>query len=428
LTCTPWNPTGCASDIAKSVAGDAFSSIAHDFGNFANSAVNWVWAQTSNATGVHLGGAGFTLDIGIVATIAVTVALGLFVIQLMTAALRRDPAGLGRALKGLVVAFIGGGIAIAVTNVLLVAVDDLCAGVVQAATGGSITHLGQSILAGGSITTVTANPAGIILISLAALIAVTMVWAALMVRKVLIVVTAVFAPIAFAGSLADITTSWVRRWIELTVALIVSKLILVLIFVIGLGMLVNGVGQNGHGGPQTATQTISGLLVLVLAGFAPWLAIKLVHWSGEHFQQLHAMAGTAGAGAQKVMSAPQKARPLAMAVAGGPPGTGGAAAAGAASGASGQTGPPGHAGAAPSRANSAIIAGSANSAGSSPVAGAPDAAPSVGAPSVASIPGSPGPQPSRGSGRGPDALVADRAAALRADQPWTSDPSDGGRT
>src|ERR1700759_2676341 len=99
MACAPWNPVGCATALAKSAAGDAFSSIAHDFGHMADSAVNWLWAQTTDATAVHLGGAGFQLDLGIVATIAVTVALGLFVIQIMASTIRRDPGGLARAGK-----------------------------------------------------------------------------------------------------------------------------------------------------------------------------------------------------------------------------------------------------------------------------------------------------------------------------------------
>ena len=236
----------------------------------------------------------------------------------------------------------------------------------QAATGGSITSLGHALLAGGTVSNVTTNPAGIILLSLAALAAVVMVWAALMVRKVLIVVSAVFAPIAFAGSLADITTAWVRRWIEVTAALIFSKLILVLIFLVGWGMLAKGVGQAGQSGPQTTTQAVSGLLVLALAGFAPWLALKMVHWTGDQFHHLHTMAATSTAGAQKVMAAPQKVRPLAMAAMGA---AGGAAAAGAGGGARpqragrqrsrGQGGPPAAPGPAPAKRDPAPEAGPA---------------------------------------------------------------------
>ena len=63
MGCVPWNPIGCASDVAKAAASDAFSSIAHDFGQMAGSAVNWLWGQTSDATAVHLGGAGWEIVI-----------------------------------------------------------------------------------------------------------------------------------------------------------------------------------------------------------------------------------------------------------------------------------------------------------------------------------------------------------------------------
>jgi hypothetical protein len=139
------------------------------------------------------------------------------------------------------------------------------------------------------------------------------------VRKVLIVVTAVFAPLAFAGSLADITVSWTRRWIETTVALITSKLILVLIFVAGYGILIEGAGQAGSGATQKVTQVISGVLVLFLAGFAPWLALKVVHFTGDQAHQLHSLGSSAVGGAAAGGRMAHKAAPYAqrLAAAGG---------------------------------------------------------------------------------------------------------------
>ncbi|MDA8044771.1 MAG: hypothetical protein M0Z30_05965 [Actinomycetota bacterium] len=327
MTCSPLDPTACVTDIAKSVATNTFTSIANDFAKAADSATNWLWNQLDASTAVHLGGAGFDLDIGIVIAITGTVAVGLFVLQVISAVLKRDPSALGRALKGLVVAFIGGGLAVAITNIALAAVDALCSGVVQVATGQSLAGMGHSILPAGAVAAATTNPALTMLLSLAALAAVLIVWAALMVRKILIVVSAVFAPLAFAGSLADITAAWTRRWIETVVALVVSKLILVIIFVVGLGMIVNGVGQAGTGRTQVATQTLSGILVLALAGFAPWVALKLVHFSGDQFHHLHSLAASSTAGAQKVAQVPRKAQAVAMTAMGGPAG----AAAGSAS-------------------------------------------------------------------------------------------------
>ena len=128
--------------------------------------------------------------------------------------------------------------------------------------------------------------------------------------KLLIVVAAVFAPLAFTGSLADITTAWVRRWIETMVALVFSKLILVIIFAIGLGVLSGGVGQSSQsaagGVTQSLTQTIGGALILVMAGLSPWLAIKLVHFTGDAFHTVHGQAASAAVGAQRMVSAPQK--------------------------------------------------------------------------------------------------------------------------
>jgi hypothetical protein len=229
-----------------------------------------------------------------------------------------------------------------------------------------------------------------------------MVWAALMVRKVLIVVSAVFAPIAFAGSLADITTSWVRRGIEVTAALIFSKLILVLIFLVGWGMLAKGVGQAGHSGPQTTTQAVSGLLVLALAGFAPWLALKMVHWTGDQFHHLHTMAATSTAGAQKVMAAPQKVRPLAMAAMGG-----GAAAAGAGAGGGG--------------AGAGAGAGAEAGAGGAAGEGRPPSRPGTGPAKL---------DPSPTGGPGPDAAPtpapAGPAAPAGPGGPLTGGPGGGG--
>jgi len=233
---------------------------------------------------------------------------------------RREPAGLGRAIRGLLVAFIAGGAAVAVVNLLLGATDALCNGVVQTAVGTDPAGLGRLVLgssATAALVGMVAGPggaAGVLLLALAVLIAVVIVYVALVIRKVLIVVTAVFAPLAFAGSLADITVAWTRRWIELTLALIFSKLILILIFVIGYFMLIKGAGQAGSGVTEQITQVVSGVIVLALAGFAPWLALKVVHFTGDHANQLHAMSATTAGGAMAVGRMGQKAVPAMGAV------------------------------------------------------------------------------------------------------------------
>ncbi len=186
----------------------------------------------------------------------------------------------------------------------------------EVALGTDPTGLGQLVLGSAATATLagmvsgTGGAAGVLLLALAILAAVVVVYVALVVRKVLIVITAVFAPLAFAGSLADITVGWVRRWVEVTVALVVSKLVLVLIFVVGYFMLVQGVGQAGSGASQQVTQVVAGAIVLALAGFAPWLALRVVHFTGDHAQQLHAMASASVGGAVAAGRMAQRAAPL----------------------------------------------------------------------------------------------------------------------
>ena len=306
MACSPIDPVGCLADLAggaaKSIADSAFGAIANDFGNAADSAVNWLWGQISGATAISLTGSAMVHDLAIVTTLAVVVATGLFIIQIIASLLRQDGAGLARAVKGLLTAFMGSVAAIAVTSLLLAAVDALSAGFVQAATGGSVHQMGTRILSATAITA-AGNPAVVLVLAVIVLGAVIVVWGAMMIRKLLIIVAAVFAPLAFAGATADISTSWVRKWIETMIALVVSKLVLVIIFVIGLGVLTDGLGESVRTGAsasatQSITQTIIGALILLMGGFAPFLAIKLVHFGGDHFAQVHGHAQASLAGAR----------------------------------------------------------------------------------------------------------------------------------
>ena len=292
--------------LGASVTTSVFSSVASAFGNTADSAINWLWSQMTSATAISFGGPAFALDLGIVSAIAAVVCVGLFIVQLATSALKRDGTGVGGALRGLVVATVGCAIALASLDLLLAAVGQLCSGVVSLATGDSISTLGAKIIDPAMFTGLVAGPGAILILSLVAIVAVAVVWFALVVRKMLIIITAIFAPLAFAGGVADLSRGWVRKWLEAMLALVFSKLILILIFIIGLGVV------GGLGSPQNAvglsriTGDITGLLILLVAGLSPWMAMKLVHFTGEHMAMLATSASHATSGASRAIGAPQK--------------------------------------------------------------------------------------------------------------------------
>lgn len=286
-----------------SVATSAFNAVAGEFAKVASAAVVWLWGQLSYATSIQLGGPGFHSDLAATGAIALVVTTILFLAQVIVSALRREPGGLGRALRGLVVSFLGASFAVATIGILLGLVDALSSGVVEFTLHTNLQGLGQKLVA---VTALSAmSPAAVLLISLVLLAAVVVVWAALMIRKLLVIVAAVFAPVAFSGASADVTRSWVRRWIELTVALVASKLVLVVIFMIGLSVL-DGTGRAGKGAGQSVTQLMVGVLLLLLGGLSPWMAVKLVHFAGDSFATLHGHAGVAAAGGRQAIAAPQK--------------------------------------------------------------------------------------------------------------------------
>jgi type IV secretion system protein TrbL len=298
----------------KSVADDAFSKMAHSFASAAAGTTNWLWKQIDQATTINLDSPGINKDLIATGAIAVVLCTGLFLIQVITAALRREPGGLVRAVRGLGIATIASAFAIAATKLVLAAVDDVSGGVVRFATGDSIDGLGTRFALSASLAQLQ-NPAGLLLFSFVILAAVVIVWAAMMMRKLLIIVAAVMTPLAFAGGAADITRGWVRRWIEFTAALIASKLLLVVMLMIGLSVF-EGAGMQTKPGPdgtpmpagaaQAGTQLATGTVLLLLAGFAPWIAIKMFHFAGDSLHAVHAQANAARSGTHSIVAAPRK--------------------------------------------------------------------------------------------------------------------------
>jgi type IV secretion system protein TrbL len=310
LNPTDWLSCGeqLVGKAASSAASDAFSQIAHDFASTADHVTTWLWSEMNQATAVELGGKGWGAYLGITLALAATVGAGLFLIQVIASALRRDMGGLGRAFRGLLIAFVAGGVAVSVAEILLGAADAISNGVMQVGLGTTNwTTVGDRLA---TLSTTSYGAATLLLVALFMIASTILVWLALTIRKLLLIITAVFAPVAFAGSLSDVTASWVRKWIEYTAALIFSKVILVIIFVVGLGVLDNGLGQVGTGATQQATQLMTGLLILCLAGLAPWMAIKVVHFAGESFHAIHAHGAAAAAAANTAVMAPQKVRQL----------------------------------------------------------------------------------------------------------------------
>jgi hypothetical protein len=310
VSCVNWNPihdVGCGvKGVVGGVATSVFDDVAQDFAHLAEHATAWVWSQLDTATAVRLSGASWDGVLQVTVELGVLVCVTMFLLQIIFSALRQEPGGMGRAVRGVMIAMIGMFAAFIITDSLLALVDSLSDGVMQALAGTtSWNELGNKVIHSNTLTSGAIGSAGMLVGALIMLISSIVVWLALMVRKMLVIISAAFAPIAFGGAPFDVTSAWVRRWIEFTIAMVFSKLILVILFGIGLQIEL-GLGQVGTATTQEITQMATGLLVMAVAGFAPWLALQFVHWAGGSLQQAGQHARSAGAGAQQAIAVPQR--------------------------------------------------------------------------------------------------------------------------
>ena len=334
--CSYLNPVCDVGRIAGSagsaLAGSFFNQVAQAFGSAAAQVTSWMWTVIAQTTQVNLSGGWFTSSLGITATLAGVVIIAIYAIELIKAVLRREPGALARATVGVGAGLLGAAASIGVVDALLTVTDALSEGIVRTAGLGSVATLGAKIAPAGAIAGV-GSPALILILGLGYLIASFFVWALFIGRKAMIIVAAVFAPVAFAGAASRATSGWVRKWIEFTLAMVFSKLVVVIIFTLALSL----VGSPGTGLAAVGT-LFSGLALMVLACFAPWMLFRLVHFVGgdviaAHHQGLH--QSVVAAGATPINMAKSGAGKVAGVVGGGSAGAAGGSGSGAATAAGG---------------------------------------------------------------------------------------------
>lgn len=115
------------------------------------------------------------------------------------------------------------------------------------------------------------------------------VFAALLIRTLLLYGVIVTGPIAFLGLVWEPARAWFRRWITTIVALLFTKLGVVVIFGMGISAMNN---LNFDGGILEALgRLMSGALLMLISALVPIVAFKFFGFLGEHAAEaLHAGA------------------------------------------------------------------------------------------------------------------------------------------
>jgi hypothetical protein len=266
-----------ATDLVLGGLGGAFVSAAEAVSETAFTALD-------ATTRVDLGASWFQRNVAVLAAVTLPVVVALFVLQVIGSVVRREPGGLVRAVTGVAKSLLGSVFAIVLTQFALRACDEICAAIAAAAgttmAAAARRFLTLTWLAGGQ-----GGPVLQMLLGTAVIIGSLLLWTVLLFRKAAILVVAVFAPVAFAGYGWDHTRVWARRWIEAVVALVFCKVVIVVVFVVGLSAFAGDSGTTTAGTTdQSLTTALSdllvGLLLLTVAVFSPWLTWRFVHWSG----------------------------------------------------------------------------------------------------------------------------------------------------
>jgi type IV secretion system protein TrbL len=278
-----------AGKAAGTVISAPFDWLAEGVGNAAEWMFKGVWQLFDSTTLVDVTDPNYLKVYDVLFGVAIFLMLLFFCLQLITGLVRRDPGALHRAAIGLAKSVLGSFLVVTLTGLALTIVDELCVGIIQA-TGNTLDEMGGKIAAlaaGIGAISLSAPGAGAVIIIFLGCLATTgaaIVWFSLLIRKALLLVAVVLAPIALSGQSWDHARGWFTKWASFVVALIVSKLVVVVIFLVAINQMNAPLNLD----LSSISNPVAGIVLMFVAAFAPYMAYKFISFVG--FDLYHAMS------------------------------------------------------------------------------------------------------------------------------------------
>lgn len=315
--CTVGDAVDFASNPGKTI-GDWMAKSA---GELAAASADLAAEAVNTTTKVDLNAGWFRDNYEMLLPLGLVLLVATFCAQLVRAAIRRDGQALTQAFTGTMSGVLFAFCAIAMTTVAVEVVDAVSDGLFKAAKLDIASAVRRIVkvnqIAGlSSLGWLVSVVAG-----LGAALGAVLYWCVMMVRKVGILVMVTLAVFASAGGGWEVARRWRKGWIEATATLVVSKLLMTVIFVLGIAAMGKTEAKDGI---AALADVMSGIVIMVLVLLCPYAVFKFVHWAadGTDGESIH-RAG--GAGAQIAKAHAEKAARKAAAAAA-TAGTGGAAA------------------------------------------------------------------------------------------------------
>ncbi|MFE0496456.1 ATP-binding protein [Streptomyces albidoflavus] len=271
-----------AVDFATNPAGTVTDGlgawIAKSAGELASSAADLAAKAVNKTTAIDLNAGWFRDNYELLLPIGLALTVGIFCIQLMTAAWRRDERALAKAAFGTMTGVLFSFSAIAFTTVAITVVDALSDGLFKAANT-SIDDAIRRVIKVDQMGAMYGLGWGVpALVALGCAIGAFLYWGVMVARKVGVLIMVALAVFAGAGGGWEVAKRWRRGWIEATGTLIVSKLLMTVVFLIG----VSAMGKtDASDGMAALSDAMAGIVVMVLVLLCPYATYKFVHWASD---------------------------------------------------------------------------------------------------------------------------------------------------
>ncbi|MCT6780493.1 ATP-binding protein [Streptomyces sp. CS7] len=311
---------GDAVDFASNPGQAIGDWMAKSAGELAAAAADLAAEAVDSTTKVDLNAGWFVDNYEMLLPLGLVLIVATFCAQLVRAAVRRDGQALTQAFTGTASGVLFAFCAIAFTTVAVEVVDAISDGLFKTANL-SIESAVRRVVRVNQIAALTSLGWLIpVVVGLGAATGAFLYWCVMMVRKVGILVMVTLAIFASAGGGWEVARRWRKGWIEATATLVVSKLLMTVIFVLGIAAMGKTEADDGI---AALADVMSGIVIMVLVLLCPYAVFKFVHWAADTDGESIHRAG--GAGAQIAKAHAEKAgRKAASAAA--TAGTGGAAA------------------------------------------------------------------------------------------------------
>ena len=267
---------------AGTVAGAAGEFVMRGVTVWVTDAAVWVTGKVGvlidKTASPNLTAGWFEGQYGAMVEVAGALALVMLMLAVIQALIRQDVGLLVRCAFGyLPMAFILAGVAVAATGLLVAITDDMARGVVSGLGTDESTNLLQAV--GDAYKHALDQTSGIplfgvflgaIILALGAFV----LWLELIIRDAAIYVCVFFLPLTFVAMIWPATSRWARRLVELLVAIVLAKFVIVAILSLASAALANTALTQSDG--DTFERMLAGAALLVLAAWSPFALLRLV--------------------------------------------------------------------------------------------------------------------------------------------------------